>query len=182
VDGIQTNAAENISVAKLIDARLPANHRKEETRLSNSYTLAGNQRAIPSDIMDSRVAILIGIAASLFAIPVLMHLYVKRYVLASALSAISVALLCSTALVWGRSFSFGMFATAFGAMLAASFIIALGIGIPFNRRRSPLPEEGTGNNRIQRHFTRRMSFIEVILALLFAVVFWRVFRGFTPLW
>ena len=78
--------------------------------------------------------------AGMTLVPALVHALWPRWVAASAVGAVAVSLLFA-------AFGGGLqgevspwqAALAFAAMWPASFVVALGVGIPFKRRRDPRP-------------------------------------------
>ena len=129
--------------------------------------------------MNTGLVILIAVGASVVVIPLVVHIYVRRYLVASALSAMFTTIVCIAMLrsVSKGSPSIELFAVMFAATYAASFLFALGVGIPFNRKRNPIRDEGAGDTPLQRYFTRRMSLLEIGLGLAFAILFSRMFKG-----
>lgn len=119
---------------------------------------------------------LIFLAAAMIAIPVLVHAVLRRYVVASLASAALVAITSAVVFTWGR-FTVEGFALTTAATAPAAFVIALGVGIPFNRRRNPMPEQGLPGSFLKRVFTRRMSVLELVLGLVFALIFFRALQA-----
>ena len=119
------------------------------------------------------VAAVIAIILTIVTVSIAFHIGIKDQLKASMMAATVLSVLAM--LGW----SFALPTTGVQAALLmgiatfpAALLIALGIGIPFNRRRDPMPPEGRGS-ALERMFTRRIPVLEILLL----IVAWVLLRS-----
>ena len=117
--------------------------------------------------------ILTAICAACFLLPLVFHFSIKRYALASLLSGLTAGVLSAALLAWSGVIAGEMFLLTGLIFAVAGIVIALGVGIPFNRKRNALPPEGIGGI-VSRTFTRRIAAIEMVLTIVLAIALWKV--------